>query len=78
MSAGIILTYQPGQKYIQFPNSKMPLGSKYPTLEFEYTKGIKNILGSDVDYDKWRFSVFDNMNFKILESSVIALSSADF
>jgi len=66
LSAGIVLTYQPGQKYIQFPNSKMPLGSKYPTLELEYTKGFKNILGSDVDYDKWKFSVFDNMNFKLL------------
>ncbi|MBS1609016.1 MAG: carboxypeptidase-like regulatory domain-containing protein [Bacteroidetes bacterium] len=66
VSAGIILTYQPGQKYIQFPDSKMPLGSKYPTLELEYIKGFKNILGSDVDYDKWRFSVFDNMNFKLL------------
>lgn len=66
LSAGIILTYQPGQRYIQFPDSKMPLGSKYPTLELEYTKGFKNILGSDVDYDKWKFSVFDNMNFKLL------------
>ena len=66
LSAGITLTYQPGQRYIQFPNSKMPLGSKYPTLELEYTKGIKNVFGSDVDYDKWKFSVFDNMNFKML------------
>ena len=63
--AGITLTYQPGQRYIQFPTYKMPLGSKYPTLQFQYTKGIKNIFGSDVDYDKWGFSVFDNMNFKI-------------
>ena len=62
LSTGIILTYQPGQRYIQFPDSKMPLGSKYPTLELEYTKGIKNVFGSDVDYDKWKFSVFDNMN----------------
>ncbi|MGC4035028.1 MAG: DUF5686 and carboxypeptidase regulatory-like domain-containing protein [Chitinophagaceae bacterium] len=65
LSAGITLTYQPGQKYIQFPDSKMPLGSKYLTLELQYTKGFKNIFGSDVDYDKWKFSVFDNMNFKL-------------
>jgi hypothetical protein len=64
-AAGITLTYQPGQRYIEFPTGKMPLGSKYPTLQFDYTKGIKNIFGSDVDYDKWAFSVYDNMNFRI-------------
>jgi len=63
--AGITLTYQPGQHYIQFPRYKMPVGSKYPTFQLEYNKGVNNFLGSDVDFDKWKFSVFDNMNFKI-------------
>jgi hypothetical protein len=63
--AGITVTYQPGQHYIQFPKYRMPIGSKYPTFQLEYNKGIKNFLGSDVDFDKWKFSVFDNMNFKI-------------
>jgi hypothetical protein len=63
--AGITFTYQPGQHYIQFPRYKMAIGSKYPTLELVYNKGIKKLLGSDVDFDKWKFSVYDNMNFKI-------------
>jgi len=63
--AGITLTYQPGQHYIQFPDYKMPIGSKYPTFQLEYNKGINKLLGSDVNFDKWKFSVFDNMNFKI-------------
>jgi len=62
---GITLTYQPGQHYIQFPRYKMPVGSKYPTLQLEYNKGIKNVFGSDVDFDKWQFFVFDKMNFKM-------------
>ncbi|HLG40386.1 MAG TPA: DUF5686 and carboxypeptidase regulatory-like domain-containing protein [Chitinophagaceae bacterium] len=62
--AGFTLTWQPGQRYIEFPWYKMPTGSKAPTFELEYNKGIQ-ILGSDVDFDKWKLSMFDNMNFKI-------------
>lgn len=57
--------YQPGQKFIQYPRYKMPLGSKYPTFTLTYQKGINNILGSDVDFDKWNFAVADGMNFKL-------------
>lgn len=63
--AGIELQYQPGQRYIQYPNNKMPIGSKYPTFSLAYTKGIDNIFGSDVDFDKWKFSVWDNVNLKL-------------
>ncbi|CAN5705469.1 DUF5686 and carboxypeptidase regulatory-like domain-containing protein [soil metagenome] len=57
--------YQPGQKFIQYPRYKMPLGSKYPTFTLTYQKGINNILGSDVDFDKWNFAIADGMNFKL-------------
>ncbi len=66
LTAGFTLQYQPGQKYIQFPNNKMPLGSKYPTFELAYTKGFSGIVGSTSDFDKWKFSVFDDMNLKLL------------
>jgi hypothetical protein len=59
------VSIKPGQKYIQFPNRKMSLGSNYPTFSFNYTKGFKNIFGSDVDFDKWRISVNDDKNFKL-------------
>jgi hypothetical protein len=63
--AGFTLTWQPGQRYIQFPRYKVPLGSKAPAFELEYNKGIKTFLGSDVDFDKWRLSVSGDVNFKI-------------
>jgi hypothetical protein len=63
--AGIILTWQPGQRYIEYPWGKMPLGSNKPTFELEYNKGINKLFGSDIDFDKWKFSIFDNMNFKM-------------
>ncbi|MEO7523394.1 MAG: DUF5686 and carboxypeptidase regulatory-like domain-containing protein, partial [Ferruginibacter sp.] len=33
------ISFKPGQKYIQLPYSKIPIGSKYPTFSFNYTKG---------------------------------------
>ena len=61
----ISVSIKPGQKYIQFPNRKMSLGSNYPTFSFNYTKGFKNIFGSDVNFDKWRISIDDDKNFKL-------------
>jgi hypothetical protein len=57
--------YQPGQQFIEFPNSKVSIGSKYPTFGFTYTKGWDGVLGSDVNFDKWRFAVWDEMNFQL-------------
>src|SRR6185369_13565846 len=63
LSAGI--SFQPGQQYIQFPYRRMSLGSKYPTFSVGVSKGINNILGSDVDFAKWRFGVDGEKNFKL-------------
>jgi Family of unknown function (DUF5686)/CarboxypepD_reg-like domain len=59
------ISIKPGQRYIQFPRSKMSLGSKYPTFSLNYSKGVANVLGSDVDFDKWRFSIQDDKNLKL-------------
>jgi hypothetical protein len=65
LEAGFSIAFQPGQRYIEFPTHKVPIGSSYPTFELQYAKGIKELLGSDVDYDKWKFSVYDNLNLKL-------------
>ena len=59
------ISFKPGQQYIQFPNSKVAIGSKYPTFTFNYTKGINNVFGSSVHFDKWKLGVADELNFKI-------------
>jgi Family of unknown function (DUF5686)/CarboxypepD_reg-like domain len=64
--ASFEISFKPGQKYIQFPDSKMAVGSRYPTFSFNYTKGFKNVLGSDVSFDKWKFTINDNKNFKLI------------
>jgi hypothetical protein len=44
-------TYDFSDKYETFPTGKRYLPSPYPTIGFSYVKGIKDFLGSDVDYD---------------------------
>ena len=63
--AGVSLSFRPGQRYIQFPNFKMSVGSHFPLFTLNYSKGIYNVFGSDVNFDKWRFSVQDDKNLKL-------------
>jgi hypothetical protein len=65
LEVSVDLSFKPGQKYIQFPNRKASLGSKYPTFGFNYTKGIYNLFGSDVNFDKWRVTISDDKNLKL-------------
>lgn len=61
----IDLSIKPGQKFIQFPNRKISIGSKIPTFSLNYTKGFNGILGSDVNFDKWRFTISGEKNFNL-------------
>jgi hypothetical protein len=44
-------TYDFSNKYETYPFGKRYLPSDYPTIGLTFTKGFKNIFGSDVDYD---------------------------
>lgn len=44
-------TYDFSDKYETYPNGRRYLPSPYPTIGITFTKGIKDFLGSDVDYD---------------------------
>ena len=59
------LSWRPGADYIEFPDRKVSIGSKYPTITASITKGINGFLGSDVDYTKWRIGVNDELNLKL-------------
>lgn len=60
------MSFKPGQQYIQFPYRKIAIGSKYPTFAINYTRGVNGIFGSDVNFDKWKFTVSNDNNFKLL------------
>ncbi len=59
------IIWSPGGRYVEFPDRKISIGSKYPTLRFSYTKGINNLFDSEADYDKWHFGISDNLNLKL-------------
>lgn len=57
--------FQPGQRYIQYPNYKVSLGSKKPVFTIHYFKGIPEIFGSDVNFDKWQLDIKDQLDIKL-------------
>ena len=63
--ASVGITWRPGSKYVELPNRKINIGSKYPTFNLLITQGVNGLMGSDVDYTKWRLSISDNLNFKL-------------
>lgn len=64
-TATLGISWRPGLKYLELPERKISLGSKYPTFSASITQGIDGLLGSDVSYTKWNFSVTDNLDLKL-------------
>jgi len=60
-----MIRWQPGVRYIELPDRKSSLGSKYPVFTLQYVQGIPNILGSDLKYSKWKFAISDHFNFRL-------------
>ena len=65
LSATATISYSPGTKYIEFPDRKVSIGSKYPTFSLSLTQGINGLMGSDVDYTKWHGDVKGTINLKL-------------
>jgi hypothetical protein len=63
--ANLNINWQPGIRYIEFPDRKMDLGSRYPVFHLRFIKGINNIFGSDVNYLKWNSGINDDVNLKL-------------
>jgi hypothetical protein len=51
LTTNLIVTYSLGRKFITRPEGRFYQEPRLPTLQLNYRKGIKNALGSDVDYD---------------------------
>ncbi len=64
LTAGFKWAY--GEKFIQTINNKISLGTKYPVVWFEYTRGIKNFLGGEFDYNRFDLKIRKTFNIKYL------------
>ena len=72
------ITWRPGGRYVEYPEGKINLGSRYPTFNLSYVHGFKNIFGSDIDFGKWYFGVRDNFNLRLLGSVRYTLGAGGF
>lgn len=52
------LVYKHKQRYILRGRKKVILGTKWPTVKLTYNKGIRNIFGSELDYDQVEFTIY--------------------
>jgi hypothetical protein len=57
--------WQPGVRFVEFPEHKISIGSPHPVFGIRFTQGVPGILGSDVDYSRWTATVRDNLNMKL-------------
>src|SRR5690606_26771229 len=60
------ISYQPGWKYIQYPEFKMPVHSNAPIFALNYSKGISGIAGSKSDFDNWSASLQHQVGLRLL------------
>lgn len=72
------ISWKPGVRYIEFPDRRMTLGSKYPTISLGYTQGIDGLLGSDVRYSKWSAGVKDDLRLNLWGTLQYNLSGGGF
>ncbi len=73
------LAYDFGTRYETYPHRRVYLPSKYPTLRLHYTKGIPNVLGSDVDYDLIRAELSkENIRLGVYGNFSFLLSGGSF
>ncbi|RYD97959.1 MAG: carboxypeptidase-like regulatory domain-containing protein, partial [Sphingobacteriales bacterium] len=59
------IRWQPGTRYVEFPNRRFSIGSKYPVFTLGFTQALQGPLGSDVQYSKWNFGISHNINLRL-------------
>jgi hypothetical protein len=77
LTLDVLVSYRPGMEYASRPEGKYNLGTKYPVLRAYYTKGF-HVLGSDVDFDKFRFTVSDEMDLGLFGKLSYLAGYGDF
>ena len=64
VSAGFKWAYK--EKFIQTIDNRISLGTNYPLVWLQYTRGIKNFLGGEFDYNKLDLKIRKTFNIKFL------------
>ncbi len=72
------LTYTPFQEYMREPYRKVVLGSKWPTFEINWRKGLPKLLGSGLNYDLLEFNIFQTLKLGTVGESKYTVRLGNF
>ena len=78
LTASVGITYQPGRKYIVYPNKRIELESNRPTFFAEYAKGFNGVLNSKVNFDKVNLGIQGNIKVGLLGKSIYMVDGGRF
>lgn len=59
------VSFQPGQRYVQYPNYTFSLGSEMPTITGDYFKGVPSLFGSVENFDQWEVAVRHDLKLNL-------------
>lgn len=76
--AKLSVSYQPGYKYVKYPDYLRPLRSDWPVFTLNYEKGIPDILGSKTDFDKWRVGMTHSIGLRLMGSIGLNIAAGGF
>ncbi len=72
---GLNLYYCYKEKFIKTPYLTMSMGSKFPTVFFNYSRGFNNILNGDYQYDRFDIKIKKSFLIKNLGTTSFQLQS---
>lgn len=64
----ITLTWTPEQYYRFDRRQKIYVRSPFPTMKVEFSKGLKGVLGSDSEYNRFEFDISQNIQLDFMKS----------
>jgi len=70
--------YRPGTRYINRPDGKFNLGSKWPTFNVQGRLAVPDVLGADVRYLLLQAGVRDNLSLGLLGASSFRVNVGGF
>ncbi len=73
LTAGFKWVYR--EKFIQTVNNKISLGSSFPVIWFQYTRGLRNFLGGDFNYNRYDLKVRKTFNIKFIGKFTLQLNA---
>ncbi len=72
----INLRFAYGEQFVQVLGSTLSEGTKYPIVQVGYTRGFKEVLGGEYNYQKWIASIEDSFLTRALGETSFLIEAA--